>query len=291
MDDLYSGFTPVGSWTNFTNGSIYDMYSNSVKFTGSGSGSKTGTFTPSLPEAGEYEVFAWLDQRSNDGASNQPFTINHDGGPTVVTRNLKTVPGSGGWVSLGSYNFSAGSSGWVMTSDDANGLVVADAIRWYKPGTLTDTPTPSDTPIAPEIVILDNSALSGGDIVGGWVTYTNAQAGGYQFYGGTGLLQPAGSGSETVTFQPIIPKTASYEVFIWVDQNGLGATNMRVEINHAGGQTIQTVNFTTGPGSGGWVSLGIYTFNAGTGGSVVVTDQASGSVYVIADAIRWVEQP
>ena len=283
VDDQDGGYSQVGAWMTYTGG-LFDKYASSVRYKSAGNGSATGTFTPNLPEAGEYEVFAWLD-RVSDGASNQPFTINHSGGPTMVTRDLKSVPASGSWVSLGTYTFPAGTAGSVVTSDNANGRVVADAVRWYKPGTPTAVPTATNTSIVPASVILD-----GGSTSGAWVNYTNSQAG-YDFYGGSGLVKLAGSGSATVTFQPNMPKTASYEVFIWVDRNAQGAANMRVDINHAGGTTpvlvdIKNAAFT----NGGWLSLGTFTFNAGTGGTVVVTDQAS-SGYVIADAIRWVEVP
>ena len=38
-------------------------------------------------------------------------------------------------------------------------------------------------------------------------------------------------------------------------------------------------------GGGGWTYLGTYCFDAGTGGSVVLSDDAD--EYVIADAVKW----
>lgn len=292
VDDSDTGFTPIGSWITYTNAQAnYDFYSGSGRAKQAGNGGSTGTFQPDLPEAGDYEIFVWLDRRS-DGTTNLPFMINHGGGPTIVTVNLRTEPpANGGWVSLGTYPFPSGTGGTVVVSDDASsGYVIADAVRWYKPGAPTAVPTATDTPIAPEVVILDNAAASGVTVVGGWATYANNQIpGGYTFYNGSGLVKGAGNGSATVTYQPTIPKTATYEVFIWLDAFSRGASNMLVQINHAGGTTNKTVNIKTAPSTGGWVSLGTYTFNIGTTGSVVVFDQANG--YVFADAIRWMEVP
>jgi hypothetical protein len=48
--------------------------------------------------------------------------------------------GSGGeWLSLGVYEFAAGTDGSVTVSDDANGFVVADAVRFTEMGLDTAT--------------------------------------------------------------------------------------------------------------------------------------------------------
>ena len=90
------------------------------------------TFRPDIPESGEYEIFTWYGTFGS-GATNTPFTINHDGGSTTM---LVSHQGpnyqSGSWLSLGVYTFSAGTASSVQISDDADGYVMADAIRWVQ---------------------------------------------------------------------------------------------------------------------------------------------------------------
>ena len=61
-----------------------------------------------------------------------------------------------------------------------------------------------------------------------------------------------------------------YEVFVFVPRDNATTRNARYEIHHAGGVTVRGVNqnayFDT------WVSLGTYTFNAGTDRRVRLTD-------------------
>ena len=59
-------------------------------------------------------------------ATNAPYTINHAGGSTVVRVNQEV--NNGQWVSLGVFNFNAGTASIVL-STDANEIVIADAIK------------------------------------------------------------------------------------------------------------------------------------------------------------------
>jgi hypothetical protein len=91
-------------------------------------GGKTATYTPVLPEAGEYEVFALWTSHPNR-ADNTPIDIHHAGGTSTVTVNQKINGGT--WHSLGTYTFAKGTGGkLVIRNDGANGYVVADAARW-----------------------------------------------------------------------------------------------------------------------------------------------------------------
>ncbi len=57
-----------------------------------------------------------------------------------------------------------------------------------------------------------------------------------------------------------------------------------VTIRHAQGETAALVDETAG--EVGWHSLGVYTFDAGEGGSAVLA--AAGDGTVVADAFKWV---
>src|SRR5690606_20851498 len=104
-----------------------------------GRGTKSVRFAPNLSEAGTYEVFArWVTHANR--ATNARHDIIHKGGTTSVTRNQQQ--NNGVWVSLGTYEFDAGTAGAVVVRNDgANGYVIADAVRFVAPG--NDLPTVS----------------------------------------------------------------------------------------------------------------------------------------------------
>lgn len=128
-----------GAWSDSTT-TPYFSTSN-----GSGVGSRTAsvslaetavaTFSPNLPSAGFYPVYAW----ASDGANRAPdqlYRVNHVGGSTEVRINHQRV--GKGWVYLGTYYFRAGQAGSVDVSNQSassgpfggSNVVVADAIRF-----------------------------------------------------------------------------------------------------------------------------------------------------------------
>ncbi len=119
----------VGSWSQGPSTWCYGM---TEQYTVAGTGSKTATYTPDLPQAGNYDVYAWWTWGGNR-ASNAPYTINYSGGSDIVLVNQEQ--GGGGWTYLGTYYFDAGTGGSVVLSDDADEYVIADAVKWQLPST------------------------------------------------------------------------------------------------------------------------------------------------------------
>jgi hypothetical protein len=115
----------VGDWVASTD--IAYAYGSDLKYISAGTGANTTTFTPSLPVAGNYSVYAWWIQHSNR-ADNAPYTIYYSNGSDTVLVNQKD--GGSGWTYLGTYYFNASTNGSVVLSDDANGYVIADAVKW-----------------------------------------------------------------------------------------------------------------------------------------------------------------
>ena len=74
-----------------------------------------------------YEVFEWHPSASGF-ATNARFKIYHAKGVTIKRVNF-TVNG-GRWNSLGKYKFNKGTSNYVMVSNDANGDIIADAVKF-----------------------------------------------------------------------------------------------------------------------------------------------------------------
>lgn len=136
----------------------------------------------------------------------------------------------------------------------------------------------------PAEIIVDNNASSGVSVTGSWVLSTGASG----FYGLNYLHDNfTGQGTKSVRYTPNIPSSGNYEVYGRWAAHSNRATNAPIDITYSGGSTTRTVNQTTNGGT--WVSLGTYSFSAGTSGNVLIrTTGANG--YVVADAVRFVRR-
>ncbi|MBL9134819.1 MAG: hypothetical protein JNK85_03080 [Verrucomicrobiales bacterium] len=235
-----------------------------------GKGTKEIRFIPTLPVPGSYEVFLWYTASSNR-ASNVPVEIIHATGVTARTLNQRTQGSQ--WVSLGTYAFSAGTSGRVRISNaSTDGFVIADAVRWQ-----------AREPVSQDFLTVDNlDGPSRVEVSGAWASSASV----------TGFLgtdywhdSNAGKGSKSVTFIPSVSTAGRYEAFIWYTAAATRSTNVPVDVVHADGLTTRRVNQQINGGQ--WVSLGTYVFDSGTSGRVTVRN--GGTVgYVVADGIRLV---
>ncbi|MBI5664920.1 MAG: hypothetical protein HZC49_07520 [Nitrospirae bacterium] len=112
-----------------------------MKYILPGDGAGAVKFTPTLPQAGDYEVFAYwasLNGRNeiSRAATNAPITISYNGGAqsAQLTKDLRYNCCS--WKSLGIYSFTGAGNEYVeMTSSAADGAIIADGMKWVK----TDT--------------------------------------------------------------------------------------------------------------------------------------------------------
>jgi YD repeat-containing protein len=133
---------------------------------------------------------------------------------------------------------------------------------------------------------IDNESSSGtwenvAAFVGSWTAATTT--GGYYAsnYAHDGNVD---KGLKSATFAPYLSLPGQYEVFIRYTSGSDRANNVPVVIHHAQGDTNKTVNMTTNGGS--WRSLGTYSFEVGSQGSVTI-GTAGTSGLVIADAVRF----
>ena len=122
----------VGEWQYSTHtppyvglGYLHDMKE--------GKGSKSVTFTPTLPNAGWYEVrlaHCYNVRR----ATNTPVTIHHADGDITVRINQQEEPAHKRLFRvLGTFRFEAGRAGWVRVSNDGtetSKVVIADAVQF-----------------------------------------------------------------------------------------------------------------------------------------------------------------
>ena len=230
-----------------------------------GSGTDTYRWTPSIPAAGTYDVYVrWTAYSTR--STTVPIAVTYTGGTAKKTCNQQT--GGGTWVLHGTYSFNAGTGGYVEVSD-INGQACADAVRFV----------PAGAP--PTEIILDNAAAgqSGGgrSFTGTWCA--SAATG----YYGVDSLYSCGSGTDTYRWTPTIPAAGTYDVYVRWTAYSTRSTTVPIAVTYTGGTATKTYNQQTGGGT--WVLHGTYSFNAGTGGYVEVSDTNG---QACADAVRFV---
>lgn len=111
-------------WTHSTSEPGY--WGADYQYVSAGTGTTYAEWTFSPSQTGEYELFTWYTPHSNR-ASNAPYTIEHNAGTTTV--RIDQTQNGRQWVSLGTYPFIADVYYSVRLSNDANGIVISDAIR------------------------------------------------------------------------------------------------------------------------------------------------------------------
>ena len=98
-------------------------------------------FTPTIPVTGTYKMLmSWVHDATNR-ATNANVTITHAGGTAALAVNQRVDPDGaaapGGWKELGTWTFNAGSAVAVRIDNvGANGLIIADAVRFEPAGGL-----------------------------------------------------------------------------------------------------------------------------------------------------------
>ena len=148
LDDGEAGFSTSGAWTPFAG----QGFRSDVTYAAAGSGASTATWAFAGLAPGRYRVSATWSPFSNR-ATNAPYTVLD--GTTVLTTasvNQQVAPNSrsdlgASWKDLGTFLFSGGTL-TVRLSNQANGVVIADAIRVDRL---------DDLPAGPEIQVLDGT--------------------------------------------------------------------------------------------------------------------------------------
>ncbi|WP_427925497.1 exo-alpha-sialidase [Streptomyces sp. cg40] len=260
-NDFVPGFdTLAGTWTDVN--SLSGAYGGSHDTHAAGTGTASVEFRPDVPMNGVYEVAAWFKSASGQ-ASNASYVINHADGQSAVT--VDESSGGGRWVRLGEFAFTGGGDGTVTLSDNADGTVVADAVRLSYRGAVTD-----------------NGSSGFSTVSGTWNAGTSVT--GYQ--GANYLTHAAGTGTSAVRWGTDVPATGTYDVSVWYTDNANRADNAPYTVTDANGSTLVRVDQTVNGGS--WISLGKYSFTAGSKAVVQLSDDADG--YVVADAVRITSQ-
>ena len=131
MDNSDPGFTEAGSGWGHSNES--DGYAGNLDYAAAGSGGNTATWQATGLPAGTYDVqVTWVAWTNH--ATNAPYAV-YDGGTSLGTVFINQTQAPAGtafngftFQSLGHFTISSGTL-TVVLSDNANGYVIADALR------------------------------------------------------------------------------------------------------------------------------------------------------------------
>ncbi|MEW5800471.1 MAG: chitobiase/beta-hexosaminidase C-terminal domain-containing protein [bacterium] len=126
VDNVQVLFT--GDWPSST--AVGGYYGTDYQWHTAGDGTGSATWTALLPQSRDYKVYArWT--ADTDRANNARYAITYDGGTFTASVDQRT--GGGTWTLLGTFFFVEGTSGYVQLSDLADGVVVADAVKFGDP--------------------------------------------------------------------------------------------------------------------------------------------------------------
>ncbi|MFD1546117.1 golvesin C-terminal-like domain-containing protein [Nonomuraea guangzhouensis] len=133
VDNGGLGFDTTGTWPSSRG--VPGYYGFNYLTHARGTGANTARWRPALPGDDRYEVLVSYAADPNR-ATNAPYVVHHAEGTTAVPVNQKVrgVPDirMGEWKSLGTFSFRAGLDGYVELSDAADGVVIADAVRFRR---------------------------------------------------------------------------------------------------------------------------------------------------------------
>jgi len=316
---LPSGDPPHGNpatdwayWWITNSGDQYKDYGDAFRYTEAQTdGNRTVAWTPDISQTGNYHVYAWWTSHSNRVTA-APYTINYNGGSETVYVNQEENGAM--WNYLGTYNFTAGTSGNVTLSNNVSGQngqnVIADAVRFALEGDAVVTDSTKNW-IENELVgltVFNTMVLTWGNITANNATSITATLSG----GGDGvILWDSGDRYEIVDDVLYIGKhvNTNADVLIdvyqnWTDDELVGQRIYNLGDGGSSGvitdNDYNTVYVTL---SGGWENdwdmnndysipgvqwnyIGEYTF--GTGDYVEIsTEGITNHKYVVADVIAF----
>ena len=297
------------------------VIADAVKLVPVNASPNSAIWTIDVTESGGYYIYARWTQHANR-ATNATYAVNDDSGTTPVTVNQQQDGGQ--WNLLGTFSYTAGVPHNVTLTDQADGYVIADALKIV----------PVNTAPNSAIWIFNIAETGQHNVYARWTAHSNRatnatyaiesdsgsdnisvnqqQNGGQWYLLGTFNYTQGSQYSVTLTDQAdgyviadavaIVPVDAQPNRFIWnIDVPETGnynvygrwtahpnrATNAKYLIDDHSGSTPVVVNQRQNGAK--WNLLGTLSFTLGTQYSVTITDEADG--YVIADAIKLVPAP
>ena len=267
IDNLSPGYTEVGSWGSSTGTGFYNTNS---RFASIGTGNATATFQPPLTATEKYNVYAWWVASSNRTTA-ATYTVTHSGGTTNVVVN-QTAKG-GQWNLLGAFDMAPGAGHKVVLTNNATtgSVVSADAVRFTEAGN------------APATGITVDNTDAGFSASANWTTSTSTPG----YLGANYRVRATAATTDPATWTASLPTAGTYKVSArWTAGTNRPASAPYI-VTHAGGNT--TVNMNQQTNNGTWVTLGTWSFNAGTA-TVKLSCWTTTGFFAIADAVRFEKQ-
>lgn len=255
IDNVDSPTARVGNWGQLS--ASVEVIGSDFEYVPAGDGSSTFTWSFSN-QVGFYEVYAnWIDH-SNRG-TNVPYSISTTSGDVVVRINQKS--GGGEYPLLGVFELPENAT--VTVSNDADGVVVADAIR------IDPIPT---LPVVPIVVDNDDQSTVS---TGSW----NMYSAGSGFIGADFLYTDGGSGESSFQWQLANPG-GHYKVFAnWLSKSNRASNAPYMISTNTGDQVVLVDQRTNG---GSYQHIG--TFDLVENATITLSNDANGKV--IVDAIK-----
>jgi hypothetical protein len=100
----------------------------------------------------------------------------------------------------------------------------------------------------------------------------------------------ARDGAASARFEAKLPRSGRYEVRLAFPPNRNRSAKVAVEVHHAGGHQMVTVNQKDAPPlAGGFISLGVFAFASDQPAAVVVSNTDADG-YVVIDAVQWLAE-
>jgi hypothetical protein len=177
------------------------FYGSDYHYSLKGNGSDTATWTPYIPESGDYHVYGMWPVHCYQPYTgyNAPYTVCYSGGSqTIRVDQRNTSNNAVEWNLLGTFPFVEGTSGYVVLSDDIDCCgVAADAVMWEKV-------RPGGEPVE---IIVDNPD---GTPSGSWPV-SSCLAG---YYGDGYQYHDEGSGPDYFRWTTTVTIPGTYEIFV-----------------------------------------------------------------------------
>lgn len=119
------GFSFIGEWMPGKGGGDY---MGNVRWSIKGKGEAKAFWRPEIKKSGLYSVYVWHGgDPFNNHAKNAAFKISH--GQNEDVKIIDQTKDTGKWIYLGDYEFRRAEAVCISVSNDADGNVVADAIK------------------------------------------------------------------------------------------------------------------------------------------------------------------
>jgi hypothetical protein len=211
--------------------------------------------------------------------------FNYSNSSPKVHPVFEVIDAQASFVGLGEANYN-GTSYSVIVRETRNAvtreLLKQDCIGRANGSALTLFTAFAGGAINPNEVIVDNLSSAGVTLTGTW--FPTVSPAGYlginYFTDGN-----AGKGTKRITYAPNLPSAGSWEVLVRYASGSNRPTAVPHDILHTGGNTTVNVNQTINGAR--WVSLGTYSFNAGSSGSVTIRNDNTTNRFVVADAVQF----